>query len=101
MDAIVYLVDDDPDVRRSLQRWFKSWGMRVQTFASAEEFLSAELVDTAACLIIDLKLPGMDGLALQARLTALSLDIPIIFISAYGTVAESVKAMKSGALAVF
>jgi FixJ family two-component response regulator len=97
-EAIVYLVDDDPDVRLSLERLFKSWGMQVQTFASPEEFLTAELADTPACLILDLKLPGMDGIALQDRLKAIRLDIPIIFITAYGTVSESVQAMKSGAL---
>jgi FixJ family two-component response regulator len=97
-DAIIYLVDDDPDVRRSLQRLFKSWGLVVQTFASPEEFLAAKLADTPACLILDLKLPGMDGIALQDRLKAMGMDIPIIFITAYGTVSESVQAMKSGAL---
>jgi FixJ family two-component response regulator len=97
-EAIVYLVDDDPDVRRSLQRLFKSWGMAVQTFASPEEFLATELADNPACLILDLKLPGMDGIALQDRLKAICLDIPIIFITAYGTVSESVQAIKNGAL---
>lgn len=97
-DPIVYLVDDDPDVRRSLERLFSTWGLAVQTFASPEEFLADERVDRPACLIIDLKLPGMSGLELQDRLQTLNLDIPIIFISAYGTVAESVQAMKSGAL---
>jgi FixJ family two-component response regulator len=97
-EAIVYLVDDDHDVRRSYQRLFKSWGLEVKTFASPEEFLAVELADTPACLILDLKLPGMDGIALQDRLKAIRLDIPIIFITAYGTVSESVQAMKSGAL---
>jgi two-component system, LuxR family, response regulator FixJ len=97
-EAIVYLVDDDPDVRRSLQRLFKSWGMEMQTFAGPEEFLAAELADKPACLILDLKFPGMDGIVLQDRLQAIGLDIPIIFITAYGTVSESVQAMKSGAL---
>lgn len=97
-EAIVYLVDDDPDVRRSYQRLFKSWGLAVQTFASPEEFLAAELSDIPACLILDLKLPGMDGIALQDRLQAIGLDIPIMFVSAYGTISESVQAMKSGAL---
>jgi FixJ family two-component response regulator len=72
--------------------------MEVQTFASPEEFLATELAATPACLILDLKLPGMDGIALQDRLKAIGLDIPIIFITAYGTVSESVQAMKSGAL---
>jgi FixJ family two-component response regulator len=97
-DAIVYLVDDDPDVRRSLQRLFKSWGLAVQTFASSAEFLAAELADIPGCIILDLKLPGMDGIALQDRLTAIRQDIPIVFITAYGTVSESVQAMKGGAL---
>jgi FixJ family two-component response regulator len=97
-EAIVYLVDDDPDVRRSYQRLFKSWGLVVRAFASPEEFLAVELADLPACLILDLKLPGMDGIALQDRLKDIALDIPIIFISAYGTVSESVQAMKSGAL---
>lgn len=96
-EAIVYLVDDDPDVRRSLERLFTSWGLAVQTFASPEEFLAAELADIPACLILDLKLPGMDGIALQERLQTLRPDIPIIFLTAYGTVAECVQAMKSGA----
>ncbi len=98
VEAIVYLVDDDFDVRCSLQRLFKAWGLVVQAFASPEEFLAAELADTPACLILDLKLPGMDGIALQDRLKAMGMDIPIIFITAYGTVSESVQAMKSGAL---
>jgi FixJ family two-component response regulator len=98
VEAIAYLVDDDPDVCRSLQRLFKAWGLVVQAFASPEEFLAAELADTPACLILDLKLPGMDGIALQDRLKAMGMDIPIIFITAYGTVSESVQAMKSGAL---
>jgi FixJ family two-component response regulator len=97
-DAIVYLVDDDPDLRRSYQRLFTSWGLEVQTFANPDEFLAAELADTPACLILDLQLPGMDGIDLQDRLKAIGLDIPIIFITAYGTVTESVQAMKSGAL---
>jgi len=97
-EATVYLVDDDPDVRRSLQRLFKAWGMEMQTFAGPEEFLATELPDKPACLILDLKLPGMDGITLQDRLLAIGLDIPIIFITAYGTVSESVQAMKSGAL---
>ncbi len=97
-EAIIYLVDDDPDVRRSLQRLFKSWGLEVQNFASPAEFLATELADKPACLVLDLKLPGMDGIALQDRLTAMGLNIPIIFITAYGTVSESVQAMKSGAL---
>jgi FixJ family two-component response regulator len=92
-DAIIYLVDDDPDVRRSYQRLFKSWGLAVQAFANPEEFLTDEIADRPACLILDLKLPGMDGIALQDRLKAMGLDIPIIFISAYGTVSESVQAM--------
>jgi FixJ family two-component response regulator len=97
-EAIVYLVDDDPDVRRSYQRLFKSWGLAVQAFASPEEFLAAELADLPACLILDLKLPGMDGIALQERLKASRQDIPVIFITAYGSVSDSVQAMKSGAL---
>jgi len=97
-DPIVYLVDDDPDVRRSLERLFSTWGLEAQTFAGPEEFLATERENRPACLILDLKLPGMSGLELQELLQALNLDIPIIFISAYGTVAESVRAMKSGAL---
>ena len=97
-DAIVYLVDDDPDVRRSFKRLLKSWGMEVQAFAGPEEFMAAELADTPACLVLDLRLPGMDGIALQDLLKDIRPDIPIIFISAFGTVSESVEAMKSGAM---
>jgi len=94
----IYLVDDDPSVRASLVRFLTFRGFAVSAFASAKEFLAAPRPDQPACLVLDLQMPGMGGLALQSALAELDGALPIIFITAYGTVAEGVRAMKAGAL---
>lgn len=96
--ATVFVVDDDPAVRKALQRLFKSAGLYVETFAEAQEFLAAGRPDTPGCLVLDLRLPGISGLDLQEELAAPNPDLPIIFLTGYGTVPESVRAMKAGAV---
>ena len=97
-EATVFVVDDDPAVRKALQRLFRSAGLHVETFAEAQEFLAARRPDTPGCLVLDLRLPGISGLDLQEELAAPHLDLPIIFLTGYGTVPESVRAMKAGAV---
>src|SRR5512144_886957 len=97
-DAAVFLVDDDPSVRKALTRLISSKGYTVESFASANEFLKRNHYDGPACLLLDIQMPGMDGMQLQQELTLAGYLIPIIFITAYGTVPISVQAMKSGAV---
>jgi FixJ family two-component response regulator len=99
--AIVLVVDDDASVRESLASLIRSAGLRVKTFASAQEFLAGTREDLPACLILDVRLPGLSGLDLQRRMTEIAIDIPIIFISGHGDVPTSVRAMKAGAVEFF
>jgi RNA polymerase sigma factor (sigma-70 family) len=95
----VFVVDDDPAVRKGIVRLLKSAGYRAQPFASADEFLASWLPDPApGCLLLDLMLPGIDGLQLQRRLQTARHGIPIIFISGQGDIPSSVSAMKAGAV---
>jgi len=96
--GIVLVVDDDLSVRTSLQRLFNSVGLTTKAFASAGEFSSAAVPDIPACLIVDVRLPGPSGLEFQDQLVRAGISIPIIFISGYGDVRTSVRAMKSGAI---
>ena len=95
---VVNIVDDDKSVRKSLERLLRSVGFEVQTYASAQDFLSDKLPDSPGCLVLDLKMPGINGLELQEKLAALHRVIPIIFVTGYGSIPESVKAMKAGAV---
>ena len=95
---IVFVVDDDSSVRNALERLIDSAGWRSATFASALEFLAGERISAPSCLVLDVSLPDLDGLELQRRLAADRLDMPIIFITGYGDVAMTVRAMKAGAL---
>jgi FixJ family two-component response regulator len=97
-EPIVFVVDDDVSVRESLQLLIASVGLKVETFASAPEFLSRARVFAPSCLILDVTLPGLNGLDLQTRLAAERLDMPIIFITGYGDVPTTVRAMKAGAV---
>jgi FixJ family two-component response regulator len=97
-DGVVYVVDDDESVRRSLVRLLRSVGLEAVTFPSATAFLEREIVDRPSCLILDLRLRGPSGLDLQAELGDKEQSIPIIFITGHGTVPASVRAMKGGAL---
>ena len=95
---IVYVVDDDISVCKSLERLIRSAGLDVETFASAQDFLSGKPADRASCLILDIKMPGITGLELQEQLNNMQRTTPIIFVTGYGNVPESVQAMKSGAV---
>ncbi|NLI34643.1 MAG: response regulator transcription factor [Deltaproteobacteria bacterium] len=95
---LVYVVDDDPSVLRSVERLLRSVGYDLETFTSAQEFLDFQHPDTPSCLILDVKMPGLSGLELQERLTDKEISLPIIFITGHGTVPASVKAMKAGAV---
>jgi FixJ family two-component response regulator len=97
-DAVVFVVDDDAAMRRSLENLMRSVGLRVEAFASAQEFLRRRHPDGPACLVLDVRLPGPSGLDLQKRMAENGLDIPIIFITGHGDVPMSVRAMKAGAV---
>ena len=83
-DAIVFVVDDNAPVREAVASLLKSVGLRVRTFGSAREFLASERPDAPACLVLDMRLPGLSGLDRQRELTAADTHIPIIFITAHG-----------------
>lgn len=95
---IVFVVDDDLSVRRSTERLIRSVGVEVQTFASAREFLKIPQSERPACLVLDLRLPGLNGMDLQHQLTQSGIQIPIIFITGHGDIPTSVRAMKAGAV---
>jgi RNA polymerase sigma factor (sigma-70 family) len=95
---VVYVVDDDPSVGKALERLVRSAGHDAQTFTSALEFLDGRGLKTPACLVLDLNMPGLNGLELQEYLADQAISLPIVFITGYGTVPESVKAMKAGAV---
>ena len=95
---IVFVVDDDLSVRRSTERLIRSVGVEVQTFASAREFLKIPQSERPACLVLDLRLPGLNGMDLQHQLTKSGIQIPIIFITGHGDIPTSVRAMKAGAV---
>jgi len=95
---IVFVVDDDPAVRRVIKRLLESVGLRVELFGSAEEFRLSERPNTASCLVLDIRLPGISGLDFQRELAETKVQIPIIFITAHGDIAMAVRAMKSGAV---
>ena len=94
----VFIVDDDADVRESLQELLESVGLHSQSFGTAQEFLAARHGDAPSCLILDVRLPGISGLELQHELKRGRIRIPIIFLTAHADVPMSVKAMKSGAV---
>jgi FixJ family two-component response regulator len=95
--AVVFVVDDDPSMRRSLESLLRSVGHEVRLFASAPEFMQAVRKDVPGCLVLDVRLPGMSGLAFQEELTKAGIAMPIIFITGHGDVPMSVRAMKAGA----
>jgi FixJ family two-component response regulator len=95
---IVFIVDDDVSVRESLELLVRDENWKPETFASAQEFLDHPRKRVASCLVLDLSLPGLDGLELQKQLAVEHTDMPIIFITGYGDVPKSVQAMKAGAL---
>jgi len=96
--ALVFVVDDDVSVREALARLIRSAGLRVEVFASAEEFLTRPKADAPSCLVLDVQLPGGSGLDLPTHLRQQGVELPIIFITGHGTIPMSVRAMKAGAL---
>lgn len=95
---MVFVVDDDPQVRASIQGLLKSAGLRSECFETAEQFLQRQPPDGPSCLIVDVSLPGISGLDFQQQLKKAGLQIPIVFITAHGDIPMTVKAMKSGAV---
>jgi FixJ family two-component response regulator len=96
-DTVVFVVDDDSSVREALSSLIRSVGLRVETFGSAREFLEYRRPDVAQCLVLDVRLPGLSGLDLQQELGKAGERIPIIFITSYGDIPMTVRAMKAGA----
>jgi FixJ family two-component response regulator len=97
-EPIVYVVDDDQDVREGLKALIESVGLRCQIFESTAEFLRNKRADDVSCLILDVRLPGLSGLEFQAELSQAQFGTPIIFISGHGDIPMTVKAMKAGAV---
>jgi FixJ family two-component response regulator len=96
--AIVFVVDDDAPLREALKSLLRSFGLRAEVFASAADFLKNKLPDAAACLVLDIRLPGVSGLDFQAELAKVNIHIPIIFITGHGDISMTVRAMKAGAV---
>ena len=96
-ETMVFVVDDDPSFRRSLELLIESARLSVQTFSSAEEFLRSERPDVPSCLVLDVRLPHLSGLDLQRELAKTDVPIPIIFMTAHGDIPMTVQAMKAGA----
>jgi FixJ family two-component response regulator len=97
-EPIVFVVDDDPSMRKALANLFRSVGLRAEVFGSARELLETELPDVASCLVLDIRLPGPSGLDFQAELAKANIQIPIIFMTGHGDIPMTVKAMKAGAI---
>ncbi|MFH1221358.1 MAG: response regulator transcription factor [Candidatus Eisenbacteria bacterium] len=97
-EPIVFVVDDDPSVRKSLRRLLAASGLRVEVFGSAHEFLEKDRGTAFGCLVLDVRLPGLNGLELQQTLAKRDCYLPIVFITGHGNIPMSVQAMKAGAV---
>jgi FixJ family two-component response regulator len=97
-DGLVFIVDDDASLRESLKNLIRSVGLRVEPFASAQEFLRSKRADMPGCLVLDVRLPGLSGLDLQKRMADSDIDMPVIFITGHGDIPMTVQAMKAGAV---
>ena len=97
-EAVVCVVDDDASVRKGLERAIKADGMSVLTFPSAREFLDSGMAANVACLVLDVRMPGVSGLDLQAELNSRRIKVPVVFITGHGTIPLSVQAMRGGAV---
>ena len=98
IESIVYVIDDDPSIREAIESLIRSVGMHVKTFASAQEFMATTRPDAPACLVLDVRMPGLSGLDLQRDLLNAGIRIPVIFITGHGDIPMSVRAMKAGAV---
>jgi FixJ family two-component response regulator len=94
----VFVIDDDPSMRKALTNLFRSVGLRAEVFGSAREWLESKLPEVASCLVLDIRLPGPSGLDFQAELAKANVQIPIIFMTGHGDIPMTVKAMKAGAV---
>jgi FixJ family two-component response regulator len=97
-EPTVFIVDDDAQMRESLRNLIRSVGLRVELFASAQEFLQSQHSDRPSCLVLDVRMPGLSGLDLQRQTSEAGLEIPIIFITGHGDIPMTVRAMKAGAV---
>jgi len=97
-DATVFVIDDDVRMRAATERLLKSVGLHAELFATPKDFLTRKLTDGPSCLVLDVRLPGMSGLDVQRKLAEAGVQIPIIFITGYGDIPMTFKAMKSGAV---
>jgi FixJ family two-component response regulator len=95
---MVFIIDDDADIRSSIQGLLKSAGIRSESFETAEAFLEIEESDGPSCLVLDVSLPGVSGLELQRKLVDAGIRIPVIFLTGHGDIPMTVKALKSGAM---
>jgi FixJ family two-component response regulator len=96
--AVVFVIDDDEDLRDGLSNLMRSVGLQVRAFASAMDFLKSSLPDTPSCLVLDVRLPGVSGLDFQSELIRKNIGMPIVFMSAHGDIPMTVRAMKAGAV---
>jgi FixJ family two-component response regulator len=97
-EPIVFVVEDDPSIRRALTNLFQSVGLEVEVFGSASEMLQSKLPNVASCLVLDVRLPGLSGLDFQTELAKANIQIPIIFMTGHGDIPMTVRAMKGGAI---
>jgi len=96
--ALISIVDDDESIREAIQSLLRSVGFKAKTFASAEQFLQSDQIENTACLILDVRMPGMSGLELQRRLMATQCRIPIVFVTAHGDEEARSRALQEGAV---
>jgi len=96
--GVVFVIDDDASVRNALKELFESVGLKVSLFKSPEEFLGYTIPDASCCIILDMRMPEMSGLKLQAELSKAEVQVPVVFLTAYGDVEMAVAAMKAGAV---
>jgi FixJ family two-component response regulator len=96
-EPIVYVIDDEEQIRSGMRRLLQSVGLKVETFSSTRDFLLAERPDAPACLLLDIRMPGTSGLDFQRQLSEAEISVPIIFMSGHGDVPMTVRAMKEGA----
>ncbi len=97
-EPTIYIIDDDPSVRRGLSRLLQTTGMNIESFASASDFLNFEKIDGPSCIVLDIKMPDMTGPELQEELINTESCMPIVFLSAYGDVPTTARVMKKGAV---
>jgi FixJ family two-component response regulator len=97
-EPVVFVVDDDEDIRAAMRSLLASVGLRVETFPTAQDFLESRRLDAPVCLVLDVQLPGLSGLDLQHELIQRGISIPIVFLSGHGDIPTSVQAIKAGAV---